>query len=1672
LQSSSGFPELIKAVRAQVEAELGILPAQVVEEVAQEAISQAASTVSSNTAAASSTTVPASSGSKAPSPTTPSVSIPDGKGGNGGPPNTVYVNVVYKKTRDQLAAEILEALRNLQSLLDKTPLKFAFEDPNGAEGGTLPQIFKALSKNTSHTIEIKVDKGSINSMAAAYHQVQNLANVMQDAYRALDAADKETLQAFGASLPSSTTAAFSDEQLESLIDKLSELFESKDGVNYFSELNKSIKTLTQSFNGLLQKFQEFNSQANAAEEQVQDVVGTPINPRTDSDAAEGQWINVQNASHKLFKKSSHKDAIGDVTQYKLIDQESDAYKELSEVLFELYERYKALGGVRSLSEIGDDEWYSLNDKVAAPGSADLNKLERDYADRAVRQANGEDIVNQFKELLSILNQLVPKFTELLELYKTINRVADENTLASKWSEVQKNMLKIVNSKGEIDYDKEGFTDLAATFYESYRGYRDLGGTLDFNALRMHDKSKLKSNAYDSFFEDYRNSKSFPKQTPLGGINDGIKDFITNLGNGAKEASTNIDLLKDKIKSLEDTLKTSNSISTFFENLSKSLKPAENYFNELTDKVKSIGTQQQDVKVDTKDLTESYDKLTNTLQGVEKSLNSILELYKAINGVASQSALDEQWSKVSEAYNRLLNKKFAIDPNKSKDVFFDLFSQYQKAGGTNQFSDLIRVGAGKSGENLPINTSTADNLGKQYYGYQQDKIRQQAETQQPVATTIDLTNIESTITSIKANISSALGDIKKSIYTLPEALRAGVATGQENLSTTVAQAIGTATNASIIALGRSITQELTEQLNPLLNEAVVQARLTTLQWNNGDNSNLATRRAARWFGQFSQDQSDEDRQGAPKDILPLTYAEGKYRGNPITFDLGGGLSDLVNLRLDAAGVQSRLNNNLSKQGAEELLRIARTYNALVEEDALRQYNDQITSENPDWEEIRRLDNEFEALRVSINNFLKDFNQGKYALSNARGVLQNGTDFVDTPEAATTIIRGLVSNIPHDWTQANGGKFSGNFSKEGVWSGTGVDSAGNATKVTYAYDPFNKDIRTLQVDLPKETKKNQQTIEEQKQRFESLRKGFSEDIAKKIGETKIQDIDEQSFSGVLKIVKDKAKELAELRNQIDAAFKEDGWDDLNSKIALGVVTKTDTEYKKLQTLLDLLDKFEAKTKEVDSLVGSSNGEGWLNNNKGSVFSEGITNTPEKIALAIEKAKKQYDGLTGKLSASGQSFSGRYKDASNQIHDISIAYSEATQSIRVFDQVNGKATEDLQKGAQEQYDSVKKVLDETNKLSNQKYGGVNFGALNSLKAASNTTKPVITQEAEAKINEFQQAIADYQDAFNEAAKNNTDWAAVAQSQRLGNAEPFANAYDKLKRLLSLSDGLKKLSETLGKILAPDTGSGWLENDNGTLITLPTDANLSPQKASDTIRDYLENTAGYTSVKSGKHDKQGWHFKGTKNKIEYPIIVTYDSNGDLRYLQAELDNTAAKITGLDNLGRQTFDSFKRAIVTLTPLVTIIQSATQAFQNGYNTLVDYDKALTNISYTMTLSKQQLQDLGQATIDMAKDLNLSISDAMSIAQIYANMQTTPEEIVELSRPTAILANLSGQNTETAANYVQSVIEQFGMAEEDAMHIVDVYDTVSANIKMDYAKGIGVIASATEAAGQVARDAGL
>lgn len=347
---------------------------------------------------------------------------------------------------------------------------------------------------------------------------------------------------------------------------------------------------------------------------------------------------------------------------------------------------------------------------------------------------------------------------------------------------------------------------------------------------------------------------------------------------------------------------------------------------------------------------------------------------------------------------------------------------------------------------------------------------------------------------------------------------------------------------------------------------------------------------------------------------------------------------------------------------------------------------------------------------------------------------------------------------------------------------------------------------------------------------------------------------------------------------------------------------------------------------------------------------------------------------------------------------------------------------------------------------------------------------------------------------------------------------------------DSLTKAENSSGKVSAyTDKLNGFVESYND-IVTRFHNKEIDTSKAQDEISELASKMQDFQKVAKNydKTNSKGTYLEGTKglvqdtkdvetmlteyansigltSKISSSINETTgqvkmqfaDISGNVVTLTGNLEkagnamriisSTASKAsTGMSSFGTSikgmVSGNFKGAIADIASYVSYFQVTMKAIQQakqGFNDFLNFQKDLTNVSYTMNLSPDQLQNLGTSAIDMAKDLSMSLDNTMDIYKIYANMNTTASEIQQTAKPTAILSNLSSVDASTAADQVQGILQQFHMLEDGSttaadasMHIVDVLDKVSGSVGIDYAKGIKIISDAVQASGQVAYDAGM
>lgn len=174
-------------------------------------------------------------------------------------------------------------------------------------------------------------------------------------------------------------------------------------------------------------------------------------------------------------------------------------------------------------------------------------------------------------------------------------------------------------------------------------------------------------------------------------------------------------------------------------------------------------------------------------------------------------------------------------------------------------------------------------------------------------------------------------------------------------------------------------------------------------------------------------------------------------------------------------------------------------------------------------------------------------------------------------------------------------------------------------------------------------------------------------------------------------------------------------------------------------------------------------------------------------------------------------------------------------------------------------------------------------------------------------------------------------------------------------------------------------------------------------------------------------------------------------------------------------FASFKKNFGFLgywTSANYIFMTSIRKIKEMVSNVRELESALVNINYTMELSGRQLKEIGESSLQMAKDLNTSASNVLNAVKLYANSKETADSILQKAQPAIMLSNVTGMSGDDTAKMLQSIMNQFDMTQDDLMEIADTIEMVSQNMAYDFSSGINEIASGIEQSGSVAKSAGL
>lgn len=150
-----------------------------------------------------------------------------------------------------------------------------------------------------------------------------------------------------------------------------------------------------------------------------------------------------------------------------------------------------------------------------------------------------------------------------------------------------------------------------------------------------------------------------------------------------------------------------------------------------------------------------------------------------------------------------------------------------------------------------------------------------------------------------------------------------------------------------------------------------------------------------------------------------------------------------------------------------------------------------------------------------------------------------------------------------------------------------------------------------------------------------------------------------------------------------------------------------------------------------------------------------------------------------------------------------------------------------------------------------------------------------------------------------------------------------------------------------------------------------------------------------------------------------------------------------------------------------------RTFRDGISTVIDLNSAITTIRMTMDMTNDDMDKLTSTSQKMAKEMGIAISEVLNAVKVYANEQENVDNILEKTRADIMLATASGMNTTETTDAIQAIMNQFELqVTGSATRIADTLEKVSANMPMDFQRGIQQIVDGIKVSGTVAKEAGF
>ena len=193
-------------------------------------------------------------------------------------------------------------------------------------------------------------------------------------------------------------------------------------------------------------------------------------------------------------------------------------------------------------------------------------------------------------------------------------------------------------------------------------------------------------------------------------------------------------------------------------------------------------------------------------------------------------------------------------------------------------------------------------------------------------------------------------------------------------------------------------------------------------------------------------------------------------------------------------------------------------------------------------------------------------------------------------------------------------------------------------------------------------------------------------------------------------------------------------------------------------------------------------------------------------------------------------------------------------------------------------------------------------------------------------------------------------------------------------------------------------------------------------------------------------------------------------RDYKEQIQDTNAEIRNAKNLHKdfgKTLLANMKQFASWTTATLIVKKLWETIKKMIQEVIKLDKVFTNIQMVTGYTNQQMEELKNTYISMAKALSSTVDEVANAANDWLRMGLSVSETNKALESAIILAKVAGVETSKATTMLISVMKGYKLEAQDLISVVDklsAVDMKSASSSEDLAEAISKVASVAYAAG--------